>query len=165
MRIGIDFGGVLAQHGDTSASGEHTNSVVNMPGAIDAIQQLHELGHELFIVSFCGKQRAYESFMGLKKTGLSGLFTHQYYVKKTDYKTFICRHFGCNVMIDDREDILDTISPGTTTVLFGEADAINKRHIWCKTWADVVAFIASCEFADVTPEDIPIERYLNHVQQ
>ena len=37
----------------------------------------------------------------------------------------ICDYLGCNVMIDDRIDILDDIkqnNPNITTILFGDCD-------------------------------------------
>ena len=108
--IGIDFGGVLSKHDKSSIdSGEHINTVIDMPYAVDVLKTLHKEGHSLNIISFCGRRRAYESLQSLADNKLSCLFTTQHYVKDRLYKAHICAYIGCHIMIDDRVDILDNI--------------------------------------------------------
>ena len=64
FKIGVDFGGVLSIHDSkmTNNSGlEHKNTAINMPFAIDNLKKLKKQGHELYIISFCGKTRAKET--------------------------------------------------------------------------------------------------------
>jgi hypothetical protein len=63
-RIGIDFGGVLSQHDKTHLledrnRQQHRNVQIDMPFAIESLQQLKADGHSLLLISFCGRQRGF----------------------------------------------------------------------------------------------------------
>lgn len=121
LKIGIDFGGVLSIH-DGGLS-EHRETTINMPGAVEAIKRLHSAGHKLFIISFCGRSRAVETRASLAKAGLSEFFEDQFFCKDKSNKALICKYLGCDVMIDDRTEILEkvrAINPLINAVLFGE---------------------------------------------
>lgn len=136
MKIGVDFGGVLSI---TDISGaEHRNVSVNMPLAADSLRQFVAAGHTLYLISFCGRTRAFETRDSIASHGLSELFTGQFYVKKKEYKGEICKAFGIDYMIDDCVDVLESVgvkSPGTRLVLFGAGG-----------WAEVMGCIdGECE--------------------
>ena len=56
----FDFGGVLSVH--DGGNTEHKNTCINMPNAKESIEQMKNNGHNLSIVSFCGRSRANETF-------------------------------------------------------------------------------------------------------
>ena len=66
MRIGIDCGGVLFVTNtkfepEFSEDADRDEPEAWMPGAKEALEELKQQGHELFVVSFCGKRRALET--------------------------------------------------------------------------------------------------------
>lgn len=122
MIIGIDFGGVLSIHDSKRSSleiGDHINTVIDMPNAMEVLTKLKEAGHTLYLISFCGKNRAIETKESLKE--FSDIFEDQFYTKNREYKGFICNYLECDVMIDDRQDVLDSVNKdsfSTKTILF-----------------------------------------------
>jgi hypothetical protein len=120
MKIGIDFGGVLSV---TDISGaEHRNSLINIPHAIESLRGLVDAGHVLYLLSFCGRTRAFETRDSIEQHSASGLFAGQYYVKRKEFKGDICKKLGIDCMIDDCADVLESIvfkNPSTRGVLFG----------------------------------------------
>jgi hypothetical protein len=121
MKIGVDFGGVLSI---TDLSGaEHKNVSINMPHAIESLRALVEAGHVLYLISFCGRTRAFETRNSVQEHGVSGLFAEQYYVKKKEYKGDICKKLGIDYIIDDCADVLEYVAlknPTTRCLLFGD---------------------------------------------
>jgi hypothetical protein len=118
LRIGIDFGGVLSRHdifkhrphdpATVAVEGvavEHKNVAIDAPGALEALKEWKARGHELYLISFCGRTRAEETRASIERTS-PGLFTALYFTRSTSAKADICRHLGCHIMIDDRKDIL-----------------------------------------------------------
>lgn len=122
MIIGIDFGGVLSIHDNkrnSSEIGDHINTTIDMPNAIEVLTKLKDDGHSLYLISFCGRNRAIETNESLKE--YSHLFEGQFYTKNREYKGFVCNYLECDVMIDDRQDVLDSVnkdSNSTKTILF-----------------------------------------------
>ena len=123
MNIGIDFGGVLSmkdkegtedkQEGLVQVQ-EHKNTCIDMPGAIEALHQLKAQGHNLILISFCGKKRALETKQSLEDSGLAALFSALVFVKKPHLKKDICEQYQCRYMIDDRADILAHVATAVT---------------------------------------------------
>lgn len=166
--IGIDFGGVLSEHDGGDAA--HKSTVINMKGAIESVSKLKsEMGHKLLIVSFCGAPRARETKASMDASGLSALFDDQFYVSKREHKKYICKHFGCDVMIDDRAGILDDVkamNPTIVTILFGEdpGSQNKKRHLWAKDWDKVVEIISELAGPKCEPDlSIDIAPYCHRV--
>ena len=122
MNIGIDFGGVLSIHDekcDPLEKGDHVNTSINMPDAIETLLKLKQNGHKLYLISFCGKKRAIETKESLSK--YQDLFENQFYTKDRTYKGFLCNYLKCDIMIDDRQDVLEKVSensPFTKNILF-----------------------------------------------
>jgi hypothetical protein len=130
LRIGIDFGGVLSKHDtgivdthveDTSSSGQHVSTAINMDGGIDSLLALKDAGHELYIISFCGAKRAAETRSALLavSAGLGRtLFDGIYFTKKKDFKVNVCEYLGCDVLIDDTYEIIIQCKPTTLGLWF-----------------------------------------------
>ena len=120
LKIGIDFGGVLSIHDGQNNGAEHRTTVINMPGALEALQALKAQGHHLFLISFAGKSRSQETQDSINNT-CPGLFDGLYFVKDKGFKKDVCNFLGCDLMIDDRQDVLDTLeNTKTQGVLFTE---------------------------------------------
>lgn len=113
MSIGIDIGGVLSKYDNDSE-----NDSMDMPGGIESLNRLKELGYDLYIISFCGRRRATK----IKEILPKDLFREQFYVKNIKYKSPICNYIGCNFMIDDKFEIFDHLkikNDSIITILFG----------------------------------------------
>jgi hypothetical protein len=159
MRIGIDFGGVLSVHdksGEVGEVKEHKNTSINMPGALDALEKLSG-ENTLHLVSFCGKRRAIESHRSLKDSGCDRFFTTQTYVKNIKYKKDICKHYNLHVMIDDRENVLDSVvafNSSIVTILFGDTPPVSGRHLHSKNWEEVLDKISQLYRFDEEDEEV-----------
>jgi hypothetical protein len=170
FRIGIDFGGVLSVYKAKidNEYAEHINTELDMPNAINSLKKLKKLGNDLYLISYCGKNRAIETFNAIEKKNVSNLFNEQFYVKSTKYKGSICKYIGCHFMIDDRKIILDNIkryNNNIVTILFGN-NSINDENIlshkFAKDWNDVIKIISETAYFEVIPnEDIDIEKMLS----
>jgi hypothetical protein len=166
MIIGIDFGGVLSVHDAEGA--EHRNTAINIPGGVEALEKLKDAGHDLYLISFCGKSRAVETSNSIESNGCSKFFTEQYYVKKKEYKNDICLKLGCHFMVDDRVEILDHIrkyNPTIKTILFGDANGNNELetdHQKASNWDQVIEIINKTESFEtevVEPKNLNKLRY------
>ena len=113
LRIAIDFGGVLSKKDapsktdDKAQSKGHRSTAIDMPGAPEALSLLSTRGHQLVLLSFCGKTRA----LGTKKAILEHAharhwFRDLFFVKDILNKKLVVAAAKCNVMIDDTLDIL-----------------------------------------------------------
>lgn len=129
LRIGIDFGGVLSIHDRSHMDGkEHRSTQIDMPYALEALKYLKSQGHQLYLISFCGRSRAIDTLASLKTSGVYELFTAVYFVKDKLYKKDLCRYLGCDVMIDDTRSILIDIYqhyPSCRTLLFESSTGWN----------------------------------------
>jgi hypothetical protein len=152
--IGIDFGGVLSIHT------EHSNSLIDVPGAKESLELLSKT-HKLYIISFCGRQRAFETFNSIKnEDSISG----QFYVKDKKYKKYICDYLGCDIMIDDREEILDDVklnNPKIITILFGN-EATND-HYSAKDWVNVINIINTVKIKTQYKKNIDHKKYVYNI--
>lgn len=129
FNIGIDFGGVLSLMDTTGA--EHVDTCINMPLAVENLLKLKALGHKLFLISFCGQNRAMETKQSLETTMISGnvscasLFDGIYFVKEKKFKRPMCEYLNCHFMIDDRAGILADVQNSackTIPILFGHSE-------------------------------------------
>jgi hypothetical protein len=164
FNIGIDMGGVLSVHDNKNKetiNSEHKNTAINMPYSIESLQLLKEMGHDLFLVSFCGKNRAIDTRNSIKNNNLNILFEQQYYVKSKQFKNDVCKHIGCHFMIDDNEDVLDNVKLNNDkiiTVLFGGNNHL--IHKCAKDWKDVVDIIKSTEYFNAIKIKNNIDNFL-----
>jgi len=141
MIIGIDFGGVLSVDDALLPASPHINTRIDMPDAHEAISQL-ATDHKLYLISFCGKRRAMETKASIQSLGLTKYFAGLYFVKHPDYKSQLTRFLGCDVMIDDRVDVLDNIrtyDDKIYTLLFNNPTP--STHTTVPTWPDVLTLI------------------------
>jgi len=164
FNIGIDFGGVLSIHDDknTNMFGlEHRNTAINMPFAHDALSTLKKLGHNLYLISFCGKNRAIETRKSIEDSEYSNLLNSLYFVKGKPYKDKLCQYLGCHFVIDDSVDVLDNIkvhNDKIVTILF---DADNHSvHKCAKDWYEVLRIINETEYFEPVTSTLNISKYL-----
>ena len=149
-KIGIDFGGVLSIHDNGDA--EHKNTFMNMPNALSSLEQLKNDGHELYLISFCGKNRAIETHQSIKDNNADH-FIEQYYVSDKKNKSQICKKIGCHFMIDDQIPILDNVrmvNPNIITILFGQNN--HPVHKCAKDWSEALKIICESEVKEIKPE-------------
>lgn len=139
LRIGIDFGGVLSVHEKNQPppthknDGDHVRTAIDMPGAIDALHRLHSAGHELHLISFCGFPRAVETQKALIKADLAKLFTTINFVRKRNWKGYVCDELGIHVMIDDRQDVLKAVKTDTA----GRTHCLRFENGWVAVLEDL----------------------------
>ncbi len=144
LKIGIDYGGVCSIYSDTYEEKSKTDEEINVPGCIEALKKLKELGHKLILVSFCGSKRARKTRSYLTKLQL---FDNMYFVKKRSFKKDICNHEGLDLLIDDRLDILQTIN-FTDTLLFKYKNHPSNMNNYFDTtyvsdnWNEIVEILA-----------------------
>lgn len=162
FNIGVDFGGVLSIHESksTNVSGsEHRNTAITMPFAVDALKKLKKKGHNLYLVSFCGRSRAIETRTSMNVSESSKLFNALYFTKSRSYKNELCQFLGCHFMIDDNVHVLDNIKTHNdkiVTILFGEDKHLIHKCV--KDWTDVLKIINETEYFDSITSSIDIEK-------
>ncbi len=153
FNIGVDFGGVLSVHDSNFEDAQHRNISIDMPLAVENLLKLRELGHRLFLISFCGRARAIETLNSLKTTTITdtmtcaGLFEEIIFVKDIENKRNVCEHLNCHFMVDDREDVQLEVSKSacnTKSILFGAES--HSSFITAKDWNEVSQIIASKPF-------------------
>lgn len=133
--LGIDFGGVLSIHDSPDTGKEHRSVAINMPYALETLRKLKSDGHRLVLVSFAGKSRSIETMASIEET-CPDVFDCIYFVKDKAHKLAICQYEGCDVMIDDREDILESfIGTDVMPILYGGQ---SSSIITMKDWQDDV---------------------------
>jgi hypothetical protein len=76
-----------------------------MPGAIEFLRSLKLLGHELYLISYCGLKTAKQIQENINNI-IPNIFTNIYFVNRKDAKMHVLRHLHCDVMIDDTLTIL-----------------------------------------------------------
>jgi hypothetical protein len=148
LKIGIDFGGVLSIHDRTRTSDEeeHQSIEINMPDALTSLTQLKESGHQLYLISYCGERRAYETNKSiLKVLPKKKFFDGIYFVRKTTFKSDVCRAIGCDIMIDDRLKILNHIHhtiPTMKLLWFSSTDEnYPPDFVKVESWSEVIKTI------------------------
>jgi hypothetical protein len=149
LKIGIDFGGVLSIHDRTRVSDdeeEHQSIEINMPDALTSLIKLKEAGHQLYLISYCGKNRANETNKSILKILPNKNFFHGiYFVKKISFKANVCQAIGCDLMIDDRLKILNHIHHVIPTMKLLWFSSSEENHspdfIRVNSWSDVIKTI------------------------
>ena len=135
MRIGIDIGGVLI------GKRQDNNALFDVPDSLSSLRHLSS-ENSLYIISYSKKRMAQANYYSLVE---SGLFDAQYYVDTMSYKSLVVKHLGCNVMIDDKENILNEVkfnNPDVLTILFQRYNKQKKRshrkHQLVESWSEVI---------------------------
>lgn len=164
FNIGIDFGGVLSIHDSktTNTDGkEHKNTSINMPGGQEALEKLKQDGHNLYLISFCGKQRAIETRQSIKDNNVDHYFNEQYYVKSKIFKNDLCQYLGCHFMIDDNCDILDNVkknNPDIVTIWFDGNKQDVTDHKVASNWDEVLTIIYSTDHFEAMKSKINVDK-------
>jgi hypothetical protein len=152
FRIGVDFGGVLSEH-DAAIGAEHVNTAIDMPFALENLIRLKQMGHKLYLISFCGKARAIQTKESLMTSmigpGMScaDLFEKMYFVKDRSKKREMCEYLKCHFMVDDRTDIQEEVAKSlchTIPILFGESS--HSTFIAAPDWNVVSNIIGSTPY-------------------
>lgn len=112
---------------------DHVHTGIDMPGAVEALHQLHQAGHELHLISFCGFLRAVETQKALVRADLIRLFTTINFVRKRAWKGYVCDELGVHVMIDDRKDVLKSVKKDTV----GRTHCILFENDWAAALEDI----------------------------
>jgi hypothetical protein len=153
LKIGIDYGGVLCSTGSYIETDDtEYNTEINIEGALLALTDLKLQGHDLYLISFCGRHRAEET-RHIINTRYPNLFTELYFVTKKSNKAGIIDYLGCDVMIDDRIEILQNIHrhiPSTQCIWFIGDPAFERDQTYTqdfaltitKSWSEVTTCIS-----------------------
>lgn len=155
MNIGIDFGGVLSENHNNTV--EHVNTKINIPNAIESLKKLKNLGNNLFLISYCGEERAKETKQSIIDNNLENIFDGIYFVKKRKYKKYLCNNLNCHIMIDDNNKILKDIKKLNSkiiTILFG------KENDWIK----IINIIISTSYFEISNNKMDILDYYHDIQ-
>ena len=90
----------------------------------------------------------------------SGLFDAQYYVDTMSYKSSVVKHLECNVMIDDKENILNEVkfnNPDVLTILFQRYNKQKKKshrkHKLVESWSEVIDLLNHFQGENLTTSD------------
>lgn len=134
LRIGVDIGGVCSIRSDDYESENKRVEIFDVKGCVESLQILRGLGHKLYIISFCGRKRAQKT-RGLIEHYYPELFEQLFFTKKKTYKNDVCLKVGCDVMIDDKEEVLATITQAHKIHFEG------KKYLPAKNWGEVLRII------------------------
>jgi hypothetical protein len=150
LRIGVDMYGVcmhILEQYENNDVVDHMSDL-NMEGCVEALRLLSDAGHTLVLVTFCGRRRA-NNTRDMLLTKFPNLFDELYFVKHMKFKHTIAISRGLDIMIDDRLDVLDSMT--TVTPIHFIADVpLNRRNrnkkrvlIEADYWGAVVNEIAN----------------------
>ena len=113
--IGIDIGNVIigGDHEDRTFFGDDYLLAPAVWGAFDSIRDLVNQGHEIVLISKCGipvmtktvSWLQYHDFF--EHTGVS--IDSMYFVRNREEKAPLAQDLGVDIMIDDREDIIQSM--------------------------------------------------------
>lgn len=174
LKIGIDCGGVLCSSStfDNNQNNE-INTGINIDGAFESITELKNQGHELFLISFCGRHRAEETRHILNESA-PNIFKELYFVNKKTNKIHVINYLGCDVMIDDRIELLEYIQRNTNCknlIWFVgdpnlEEDCRNKRLpdgiVIAQNWKEVLEICSKIVYSENQPNPtINLTPYVN----
>jgi len=107
QRVGIDIGGTLTSDCDVDSS-------LPYPDVFPCLQFLKENRVELYIISFCGKRRAPQSYQWLQDHGIVPTYIDPLHVffctgDPCVDKYYLGHYLELDFYIDDRSDILEHI--------------------------------------------------------
>lgn len=144
LKIGVDIGKVL------SAS-DSNPQLINVNNALESLEELQKTC-KLYIISYSKGKRSANRYNKLVSNGHLNLFEDTYFVSEREYKKDVTNFLECNVMIDDKESILDDIkrsNPNIVTILYQEFNTQiktnHKHHICVSSWKELMEKIASIQ--------------------
>lgn len=110
MNIAIDYGGVCSEsvNYDVKSNKPVELAKINIPDCVESLIALKQLGHKIYLISFAGRRRSEMTKEYLDKEH-PRLFDDIFFVRDPTYKNDICQHIGAHIMVDDRNDVLNTI--------------------------------------------------------
>lgn len=172
--VAVDVGGVLSQHDKGYTGAEHVNTAIDMPKALETLEALSKITivdstgktvpkYKIMILSFCGYRRAVQTAESLRK--YPEIFKDMYFVKDRNYKGYLCKHFGCDIMIDDRKDVLIEVrkcSPKTAQYHF--AGYSGSKFTRVADWDEVLIMLENHTINDIVPDPtVKIDTYIYKV--
>ncbi|CAF1105790.1 unnamed protein product [Didymodactylos carnosus] len=173
LKIGIDFGGVLSildKHDEHGGHG-HKSTDINIPDALVSLRSLKSKGHELYLISFCGRTRAIKTTNSILEM-IPDIFNGLYFVKNKIFKADVCKYLGCDLMIDDTLDVLKQIhlTIPTMNLCWFQGDPnwrYNKHYeneqIFCsKTWPDVLNSVEEIQTQEIRRHLVDLDTSLDH---
>ena len=141
MKIGVDIRGVLIGKGKDI-------DLFSVPNSLQSLQLLSKK-NLLYIISYSKENMAQYNYTRLADYDL---FWTQYYVSDKSYKSSVVNYLGCDVMIDDNENILNIVKqnkPGVITILFQRYNKQKKQshrhHYIAEDWLEVMNIIDRLE--------------------
>ena len=141
MKIGVDIRGVLIGKGKDI-------DLFSVPNSLQSLQLLSKK-NLLYIISYSKENMAQYNYTRLADYDL---FWAQYYVSDKSYKSSVVNYLGCDVMIDDNENILNIVKqnkPGVITILFQRYNKQKKQshrhHYIAEDWLEVMNIVESLE--------------------
>lgn len=165
LKIGIDFGGVCCyltrdDNDDTQKYDPNFKEAITMDGCIDALKYLVKQGHKLYLISFCGKNRA-NATRNMLCTEHSDLFKKEnlFFVKKRWFKSKVCNHLGLDVLIDDRIDIITSLRHVKGIQFRGDPridkniTALEHKFLTADSWKDVISILNKFESLNLNPRE------------
>lgn len=146
-KLGIDIGGVLCTLGlNTHGQAFREDGYLEkpfLPDAIETISMLRGCFPDIYLISFCGKNTAektrqwldYQKFW--QRSGIQA--GNVRFVRKRTLKAPLCRELCINHFIDDRLEILNTMSFMRMRILFheGYAGELKPGIVLAKSWYQV----------------------------
>ena len=141
MKIGVDIRGVLIGKGKDI-------DLFSVPNSLQSLQLLSKK-NLLYIISYSKENMAQYNYTRLADYDL---FWTQYYVSDKSYKSSVVNYLGCDVMIDDNENILNIVKqnkPGVITILFQRYNKQKKQshrhHYIAEDWLEVMNIVERLE--------------------
>ena len=119
--VAFDIGGVIFDsNNDTNIFSKNYKNISLVEGIHDVIKYLYEKdNYKLIIISKAYPNNAFKSKEILKMYGLDDMFNSIIFCENKNDKVKIAQAMNVNIMIDDRQEILDTFKKtGIKTILF-----------------------------------------------
>ena len=127
--IAFDLGGVVfSTHNDTNIFSQNYIETELNPGISDIIQTLHrDKKNKLIIISKAFPNNARKSKEILSYNDLDFLFNSIIFCEDISEKAEIAKAMKVDVMIDDRQDVLNFFPEGIKTILF-KPDEVDELY-------------------------------------
>ncbi|MGC1184369.1 MAG: hypothetical protein WBA31_04350 [Candidatus Dormiibacterota bacterium] len=156
--LGVDVGGVIidraSEDSDTSFFGENYLLTPPVPGAFKELGDLTlRFGRRVHVISKCGPSVEGKTRSWLRSHDffeITGIPTDNlHFVRTREEKAPICEALGVTHFIDDRVDVLQSMTSVRNRVLFlgGNPPAMHPSDIpiylaAARTWQEITALIA-----------------------
>lgn len=138
--VALGFENVLFTQNDKNG---HQSSIINIPGALEALHYLKMRNFEFHIVHYCNAQQATQIINLLEP--VKHLFKSINFVKKNEHKGTVCTYYGCDAIIENDAQVLDSVvefgPDGICLLLFGDKSKTktNFCHYNVINWGAAVA--------------------------